>query len=842
MEKRKARIPNMALHQHPIVSVIVPVYNNERFVSPCVRSLIAQTLENIEIICINDGSTDRSPEILHQFAQSDPRVRVIDKENGGYGVAINRGLDEAQGKYVGILESDDFADPDMLETLVDRAEAFDLEVVRANFFNYWETKLKKDIPVYLIGEGECDRIINPYDRDSRHVFYIQPALWSAIYRTDFIRGNRLRLLETPGAAYQDTSFNFKIWACARRVMLVHKPFVHYRQDNESSSINNKSKVYNVVKEYHEIDRWLAEDRPDLRKELAPVMNSMRCDTYAWNEKRIAEEYKLDFVKQFGKELAAAQAAGEIDPSLFSPGKYWIMCKAITDPQGFIDFMDKGIDPDHGISRLARKAQTMRQVVRNRGVHGMTSVIHDKLNQQPRELSDIEKADIEAEKKAEREKAIEAGKAAVKAQNVPVTTAHSKPAQGNTAKDKAGRDEQASATSALTQNARDSIGAVPGEPLVSVIIPVFNASRFLVQRMDSLLCQTMRDLEVICVDDGSTDDSLEILNAYAAKDPRVRVVSQENAGPAVARNHGIALAKGKYLTSMDADDYCEADLFARVMDAIARNTANGAVVDVAIWPVIGHNERTGTDVRLYYSCMSQYFPRRVFTWKDNPDRILNCFQNWLHNKLFRTQFVRENGLHLENLHHTEDMLFTCSALVLAEGILCVEDASSYYRMGMPDSQFHSTAKYPLDFYHACCSLHDFLEERSLLVPIRVSYANWVADCVMTNIDYMKDSQGMRLIYQTMHDGGLERLGLTDVPDGDYFIDTFGPRLRHLTEDNYEEFLIFEHADAIKRLHESEEREAETANSLSAIEGSKSFRLGRAMTAPLRSLRDLSSSGR
>ena len=89
----------------PKVSIIVPVYNNEVYVIPCMKSLLAQTLQDIEIICINDGSTDSSSEILHSFADQDSRVVVVDKENGGYGVGINKGIELAKGEYIGILES-----------------------------------------------------------------------------------------------------------------------------------------------------------------------------------------------------------------------------------------------------------------------------------------------------------------------------------------------------------------------------------------------------------------------------------------------------------------------------------------------------------------------------------------------------------------------------------------------------------------------------------------------------------------------------------------------------------------------------------------------------------------
>ena len=105
----------------PVVSLLIPIYNVERYLPECLDSAIGQSLGDIEIICINDGSTDSSPDIIAQYAAKDPRIKVIDKPNSGYGCSMNMGLHAASGDYIGILESDDFFDPDALETLCDAA-------------------------------------------------------------------------------------------------------------------------------------------------------------------------------------------------------------------------------------------------------------------------------------------------------------------------------------------------------------------------------------------------------------------------------------------------------------------------------------------------------------------------------------------------------------------------------------------------------------------------------------------------------------------------------------------------------------------------------------------------
>lgn len=97
----------------PAVSVLIPCFNVERYVRECLDSVVNQTLGDLEILCINDGSTDATPDILREYAARDARIRIIDKPNSGYGDSMNRGLDAASGEYIGIVESDDRAEPDM---------------------------------------------------------------------------------------------------------------------------------------------------------------------------------------------------------------------------------------------------------------------------------------------------------------------------------------------------------------------------------------------------------------------------------------------------------------------------------------------------------------------------------------------------------------------------------------------------------------------------------------------------------------------------------------------------------------------------------------------------------
>ena len=140
------------------VSVLVPIYNGEKYLRQCLESLQKQTLKDIEIICINDGSTENSAKIIKEFTKADSRFRVITKKNSGYGDSMNRGLKKAQGEYIGILESDDFLEEDAFEKLYKLATKHKADVARANYFHYKDGQNTKND---YITQGCANRIIDP---------------------------------------------------------------------------------------------------------------------------------------------------------------------------------------------------------------------------------------------------------------------------------------------------------------------------------------------------------------------------------------------------------------------------------------------------------------------------------------------------------------------------------------------------------------------------------------------------------------------------------------------------------------------------------------------------------
>lgn len=282
--------------QTPLVSVLVPICNVERYLHQCLESARNQTLKNIEVICINDGSTDGSLDIINEFVSHDERFKVIDKPNSGYGDSMNKGLEMAEGRYIAILESDDYLDADALEYMVGEAEDQNLEVLKCNFWLYWS----KALPEHSMRHNLYFPLATPEmvlmgahaPADYPKIFWAKASIWSALYRRSFLEENGIRFLPTPGASFQDLSFTFKVLAHVKRLAYSARAFLHYRQDNEGSSVNSKGKVYCVCDEHDEIKRFLEQDCPELAPALHPIRAYTKFLNYRWNYERLGENLRL----------------------------------------------------------------------------------------------------------------------------------------------------------------------------------------------------------------------------------------------------------------------------------------------------------------------------------------------------------------------------------------------------------------------------------------------------------------------------------------------------------------------------------------------------------------------
>lgn len=282
----------------PKVSVIVPVYNVKYYLEQCLDSILNQTLKDIEVICVDDGSTDGSSEILDRYVHMDRRIKVLHRENKGYGSAMNMGLDTATGEYIGIVESDDCILPDMYKTLYEEAASGSLDMVKSDAYYWLENAGYKKRIHYKHLEPFYNRVLSDMERNVFFDFIMN--IWTGIYKKEFLTKYQIRFHESPGASYQDNGFWIQTLSYCQSAKWLNQAFYLYRQDNETASVKSRSKMFSMTREYEYIENLLR-DRGDER--FLPYCFYYKLFRHRGTFYRIADENKREFCEQIIKDYA-----------------------------------------------------------------------------------------------------------------------------------------------------------------------------------------------------------------------------------------------------------------------------------------------------------------------------------------------------------------------------------------------------------------------------------------------------------------------------------------------------------------------------------------------------------
>lgn len=301
------------------VSVLVPVYDVKPYLRQCLDSLVAQTLRDIEFICIDDGSTDGSERMLDEYAARDARFRVIHKPNSGYGASMNVGLRAAHGEYIGIVESDDFAAPEMFLSLVEAADSAQAEVVKSN---YWTFDGSRAEFMEALRGQPYHQVLRPV-RDDAALFFSPASIWTCLYRRDFLESKGIRFNETPGASFQDTSFAFLTKACAERFLLVPEAYLHYRINNAGSSVKSKGKIYSIIDEYDAMEAYLATYHGEDAQRLHELAAEVFFGIFGFNENRLSRDAWVLFWQKAYPKLVTAQKHGWFHQDLGPDMESWM---------------------------------------------------------------------------------------------------------------------------------------------------------------------------------------------------------------------------------------------------------------------------------------------------------------------------------------------------------------------------------------------------------------------------------------------------------------------------------------------------------------------------------------
>lgn len=316
------------------VTVIIPVFNVEPYLVECMNSVVKQTLKDLEIICINDGSTDNSLAILKGYAAKDERIIIVDKENGGYGMGMNIGLDKATGEYIGIVEPDDFIPINMYEDLYDVVSKNNLDFVKADFYRFTREENGNMNLVYNHLDStntKYNTLLNTSE-DTSCIRFIMNT-WSGIYKREFIEKFHIRHNETPGASFQDNGFYFQTFIYATRAMILDKPYYMNRRDNPNSSVNSSEKVYCMNVEYDHIRDILMKDK-ELWNRFKYMYSLRKYHNYMFTIRRIADEFKLEYIQRIAAEFKRARENNELEQSVFSASDWSNISFMIANPEAY----------------------------------------------------------------------------------------------------------------------------------------------------------------------------------------------------------------------------------------------------------------------------------------------------------------------------------------------------------------------------------------------------------------------------------------------------------------------------------------------------------------------------
>ncbi len=580
----------------PKISVVVAVYNAELFLPQCLDSILNQTLKEMEVICVDDASTDRSLEILKQYQEQDNRIIVIEQEHAGAGAARNKGMQAARGEYLSVLDADDFFDRDMLRLAYTAAEEqkADIVVFRCDQYDHQKEAF-----------SACDWSIMPWMLKNNpfcasdipdRIFNIGCGwAWDKLYRRDFVSRNEMTFQEIRST--NDMLFVYYLYTKADRIFVINPVLAHHRINMKKSLSMTREKSWDNC--------YLA---------LKALKDKLTDDG-------IYETYKQSFVN-------------------------WAL--------NLILWHIDTLEPE--------AAEKLKQKCREE--------FFDSLD-----ITGNEYTYYYNKKEYNRMKTI-----------------------------------------------------MDGSAKVSVIMPVYQAGDYLHQSMDSLINQTLYNIEILCVDDGSTDNSLEILQEYEKRDERVHVITKEHSNAGDARNMGLDAASGEYLAFLDADDFAAPDMLEKAYLA-----AKEADADICLFRCNQYDHNSGDFRECPWTMRTWEMPeQRPFSAQDVSGKIFNMSSCTPWDKLFKTSLIREKGIRFQSVSSSNDMVFTFSAFTQSRRFITLEDILVHQRVGHPRYLSEDIEYMTSNYYKALMGVKNFLSDNGIYDEYKKSFINWGLDFSLWNM--------------------------------------------------------------------------------------------------------------
>lgn len=527
------------------VSVIIPVYNVEDYLERCLDSVINQTYKNLEIIVVDDGSTDNSGEICDEYAKKDSRIIVIHKENGGLSSARNSGMDICTGDYIAFVDSDDYIHPITYDTCMNIMFKEEVDYVEFEYKNVSKTEVFEVIKVSDYEISNSYDVINGRIKWEKH----NCLAWNKLFKSDFILPFRFQL-----DVLNEDSFIFNEYV-----------------------LDIKNKAYIPLSFYYYFQR------------SGSIMN---------------QNYTLKHIDGFRSHLMLYNTLKNHNINL-----YELQLKKIFN-QFRIEF--KKITEEHQDESLYIRIELLNVLL---------TVFDDLINSQI--LNIKQKKDLEL-------------------------------AKTNPKK--------------YIKNIEIDVLKNLDKVKISVILPIYNVEDYLHECMLSIINQTLKEIEVICVNDGSTDNSMNILLEYAKNDERIVILEQDNQGAGVARNTGLNKARGEYVSFLDPDDfYFDIKTLSKLYEATQKSKCY----------IVGGSLGVYKENRIIFDFQDE---KQEHVFINDGIISYNDFQNeyYFQKFIYNRAFIEKHGLRFPTYRRFEDPVFLVSAMIKAKEFYVIKDITYIYR--------------------------------------------------------------------------------------------------------------------------------------------------------------------
>lgn len=672
------------MSDHILVSVVIPMYNVENYIEKCLTSVRNQTYPDLEIICVNDGSTDSTLSFVEKCAREDERIVIVDRTNGGLSSARNAGMDVAKGEYIYFLDSDDWLEEDALESLVNCACENKADLVFFNARTYFESQeaeaANKSYLDYYSRKGTYEGV---FTGEALFVEMIKnwdfkPSACLLFIRKEFLRETGIRFYE--GILHEDNLFTITLLQKAGRAVLLNR-VLYWRLLRETSLISGGKNWRHAYGLYI------------CRREILR----------AYGEEKFTYAYYKALKKYLG--IMQSEAVKAVKGSTYEKLLVNMLEQDRESAGAFLEYVSKAFEKTERPERKSAKKEKR------------------KLRQKSSRLSQLP---------------------LVKKAKWYVKTI-------------------------WTMGPgyfiyRKKLKIQKDKICVSIVMPVYNASTYLRQALDCLIKQTLPNIEIICVDDGSTDGSYAILQEYEKLDARFRICTQKNQGAGAARNKGLELAVGEYLLFLDADDIFHENMCNQMYYLCKKRKA-----DVGIFAAKRMDMQSGKTENMNWVLQTSLLPlKKVLAGKEVSDKLFQLTTGCAWNKLFHREFVEENGLRFQSLQNANDTFFVRMHLALAKRITVTKERLITYRYNSGTNIQANKAKAPLAFHEAFCAIKEELVKRELFPVYERTFCNMVLKESLHNLKTTKGEEEQERIRDMLRREGVTVYGLKNHEEA-YFYD-------------------------------------------------------------------------